>query len=81
MFDFLLQLAIATILVLLTTTVMQMVSVLVKLAILDLNAMILVNAIQMGLLTTTVMQMVSVLVKLAILDKNAINIDVLDGKS
>ena len=38
MFDFLLQLAIATILVLLTTTVMQMVSVLVKLTILDRNA-------------------------------------------
>ena len=93
MFDYFLQLAIATIMVLLTLAVQAMVCVLVNMVLLAINAMNvlvdilgslpvnLVSVIQMGLLTSTVMLMVSVLVKLTILDKNAINIDVLDGKS
>ena len=93
MFDYFLQLAIATIMVLLTLAVQAMVCVLVNMVTLAINAINvqvdilgflpvnLVSVIQMGLLTSTVMLMVSVLVKLTILDKNAINIDVLDGKS
>ena len=76
MFDYLLQLAIATILVLTTLAVQAMVCVLVNMVLLAINAMNvqvdilgflpvnLVSAIQMGLLASTVMSMENVRVKL-----------------